>query len=205
LHCHLTLCRITSLSHFLPLLESFRNLAKILLQALKMKKAFVLSLMLQLFLQLSFAQDSSAQSSAPTTTTSVSLTPQMSASAVSSLYSVLATSSPQQPGSGPAAGDAGSAPGSSAGDSIAGASGTDTGSMSISKGGVIAIAVCTSFVCIFGGKCSLQRASRLHNNLTCCSDLCYLILPGEEERLEDPREYPQVGKESRISLNSKER
>ncbi|KAE8453522.1 hypothetical protein EG329_010383 [Mollisiaceae sp. DMI_Dod_QoI] len=115
-----------------------------------MKKVLFLSLMLQLFFHTSVAQDSSSQSSAPTTTSSISLTPQMSASAVSSLYSVLATSSPQQPGSGPAPGDVGSSAGSSSGDSDAGASGSDTSSISISRGAVIAIIVCASFVCIFG-------------------------------------------------------
>ncbi|CZR51887.1 uncharacterized protein PAC_01764 [Phialocephala subalpina] len=113
-----------------------------------MKKVVFLSLMLQLFFHISSAQDSS--SATPTSTSSVSLTPQMSASAVSSLYSVLATSSPQQPGSGPAPGDVGSSADGSSGDSNAGAAGTDSSSISISRGGVIAIIVCATFVCVFG-------------------------------------------------------
>ncbi|PMD35210.1 hypothetical protein L207DRAFT_587522 [Hyaloscypha variabilis F] len=74
----------------------------------------------------------------------------MSASAVSSLYSVLATSSPQQPGNGPAPGDVGSSAGSSAGDSDAGAAGSSSGSIELSRGAIIAIIVCAVSVCILG-------------------------------------------------------
>jgi hypothetical protein len=53
---------------------------------------------------------------------------------------------------GPVAGDAASSVGGSVGDSTAGASGTDTGSISLSRGGVIAIIVVACSVCIFGGR-----------------------------------------------------
>ena len=106
---------------------------------------------------------------APSPTALVSLTPEMSASAVSSFYSSLATSSPQQPGNGelivlmewdrrhtqrltreigPSAGDVGSTAGS--GDSEEGASGHDSGSITLSQNGMIAIIVVIVLVCVFG-------------------------------------------------------
>ncbi|PBP25674.1 hypothetical protein BUE80_DR003410 [Diplocarpon rosae] len=72
----------------------------------------------------------------------------MSASSVASVFSALATSVSQQPGNGPAAGDAGSS--ASTGDTDAGASGADHGSISISRGGVIAIIVVAVFICVLG-------------------------------------------------------
>lgn len=74
----------------------------------------------------------------------------MSSSSVASYFSSLATSAPIQPGSGPAAGDAGSSAGSSTGDSDQGAAGPDSGSITISRGGIIAIIVVVVCVVIFG-------------------------------------------------------
>lgn len=51
---------------------------------------------------------------------------------------------------GPDPGDVGSSPGS--GDSIAGAAGTDNGSISISRGGIIAIIIVAVSVCVLGSK-----------------------------------------------------
>ena len=53
---------------------------------------------------------------------------------------------------GPAAGDVGSTAGSAAANSDAGAAGPDSGSITLSRGGIIAIIVIVSFVCIFGGE-----------------------------------------------------
>lgn len=110
----------------------------------------LLSLTLIVFFSKVIAQDPVTSAPAPAVTTFVSLTPEMSASSVSSYFSALATSAPQQPGDGPSAGDAGSSAG--AGDSDAGASGSDSGSITVSRGGIIAIVVCVSFVVIFGSK-----------------------------------------------------
>lgn len=95
-------------------------------------------------------QASVTSSLSAATTSFVSLTPAMSSSSVSSYFAALATSAPQQPGDSPSAGDASSTAG--AGDSDAGASGSDSGSITISKGGIIAIIVCVTFVVVFGSK-----------------------------------------------------
>jgi len=118
-----------------------------------MRTILCLSLSLNfLFLKVIFAQDSSSSgiTSAPpsATTAFVSLTPAMSSSSVASFFSALATTAPEQPGGDPAAGDVSSSPG--AGDTDAGAAGPDSGSINISKGGVIAIVVCVVFVVIVG-------------------------------------------------------
>lgn len=72
----------------------------------------------------------------------------MSASASSSLYAALASSTPQQPGDGPSAGDVGSTAGT--GDTNAGAQGNSSSSITISKGGIIALIVVAVTVCIIG-------------------------------------------------------
>jgi len=91
--------------------------------------------------------DAQETSTAPTTTTS--LTPAMSSASVAAFFSALATTAPQQPGNGEPAGDAGSVstPG---GDSDAGASGTDSESITLSRGAIIAIIVIVVSVIIFG-------------------------------------------------------
>ncbi|RDL37076.1 Uncharacterized protein BP5553_04509 [Venustampulla echinocandica] len=114
-----------------------------------MRTILLLSVLLNLFfLRVAAQNTNSITSSQPTPTSSVSLTPEMSASAASSLFSTLATSVPQQPGEGPAPGDAGSSAGN--GDSTAGAAGPDSGSITLSKGGIIAIIVIAVSVCVFG-------------------------------------------------------
>ena len=123
-----------------------------------MKTILLLSLMLHFFLHKVIAQDSISSSQAAATTTFVSLTPEMSSSSVSSYFSSLATSAPEQPGNGPSAGDVGSSAGTSAGDSNAGAAGPDSGSITLSKGGIIAIIVCVVFVIIFGSESSFQQS-----------------------------------------------
>ncbi|KAG9246923.1 hypothetical protein BJ878DRAFT_539820 [Calycina marina] len=72
----------------------------------------------------------------------------MSASSVSSFFHALATTTPQQPGDDPVAGDVGST--ADAGDSDAGASGSSSGSFTLSQGAIIGIAVAVSFVALFG-------------------------------------------------------
>jgi hypothetical protein len=115
-------------------------------------KAVLLSLglMLSVFFLQVIAQDSIISSPPSATTSFVSLTPEMSASSVSSFFNALATTIPQQPGDDPAAGDVSSSPGP--GDGDAGAAGTDSGSINISKGGIIAIIVCVVFVVAFGSR-----------------------------------------------------
>lgn len=132
----------------------FHQIFHILLHVIKMRTILLLSLMLNFLFHKAIAQDSISSSQAAATTTFVSLTPEMSASSVSSYFSALATSAPEQPGNGPSAGDAASAPGSSAADSIAGASGPDSGSITLPRGGIIALIVCVVGVCIFGSESS---------------------------------------------------
>jgi hypothetical protein len=125
----------------------------------KMRSFFLLSLMLNFLVLNARAQDS-VSSVQPTSTISyTSLSPAMSSSSVASYFSSLATSAPIQPGSGPSAGDAGSSAGSSTGDTDAGASGPDSGSITISKGGIIAIIVVVVCVVIFGSM-SPQRIGK---------------------------------------------
>ena len=93
------------------------------------------------------AQDSTSSASLPAPTTFVYITPEMSASSVSSFFNALATATPEQPGE-PLAGDVGSTAG--AGDSDAGAAGKESGSITISTTGIIAIAVCVSVIALFG-------------------------------------------------------
>ncbi|TVY24961.1 hypothetical protein LHYA1_G006119 [Lachnellula hyalina] len=112
-----------------------------------MRAMILLAFLLNIFFLQATAQDSTA-SSAPTPTSSVSLTPAMSSSAVAAQFSSLATSSPQQPGDGPAAGDAGSSAG--AGDSNAGAAGGDSGSITLSRGAIIALITIAGTICIVG-------------------------------------------------------
>jgi hypothetical protein len=109
----------------------------------------LLSLMLNFLVLKTNAQDSISSAQAATATT-YSLSPAMSSSSVASYFSSLATSAPIQPGNGPSAGDAGSSAGSSAGDSDEGAAGPDSGSITISRGGIIAIIVVVVCVVIFG-------------------------------------------------------
>jgi len=137
---------------FSPLLHAFIN-------EFKMRTILLLSLTLNLLcllVQKVVAQDSSSSASSapsvtsqpPASTSFVSQTPEMSASSVSSFFNALATSVPQQPGDDPAPGDAGSSAG--AGDTDAGAAGSDSGSITVSRGGMIAIIVCVVFVVVFG-------------------------------------------------------
>ena len=115
--------------------------------------SFLFSLVLNLLIskRLVLAQDpASASSTVPIATSSTSLTPAMSSSSVASYFSALATSVPIQPGNGPSAGDAGSSAASSTGDSDAGAAGSSSGSITISKGGMVAIIIVVVCVVIFG-------------------------------------------------------
>ncbi|KAH8816195.1 hypothetical protein F5884DRAFT_663743 [Xylogone sp. PMI_703] len=74
----------------------------------------------------------------------------MSSASVASFFSALATTEPIQPGDGPAPGDAASGGGGSVVDSDAGASGSDSGGINLSKGGLIAIIIVIVFVVILG-------------------------------------------------------
>ncbi|CAG8951205.1 hypothetical protein HYFRA_00007952 [Hymenoscyphus fraxineus] len=111
-----------------------------------MKSFLLISFLLNFLLLNATAQDF-ITTAKPTATSSVVLTPEMSASAASSFFSSLATTAPQQPGEA-LPGDAGSNAG--AGDSAAGAAGHDAGSITLSRGAIIAIIVIASMVCIFG-------------------------------------------------------
>ncbi|KAI9054352.1 hypothetical protein LZ554_001515 [Drepanopeziza brunnea f. sp. 'monogermtubi'] len=112
-----------------------------------MKPIFSLGLLLlHCLFSTARAQDNPITSPSPTIP--VSMTPEMSAASVSSVFYALKTSAPQQPGNGPVAGDAGSS--ASTSDSNAGASGSDGGSVSISRGGIIAIIAIAVSVCIIG-------------------------------------------------------
>jgi hypothetical protein len=119
-----------------------------------MHSPFLLALLLHfVFSTPAFAQ---YYSSAAATATS-SLTPaEMSAAAsVSSVFASLATATPQQSSDdGGSPGDADSTPG---GGDAAGASGADTSSFNLSKGGLIAIIVVVTAVCIFGSMSSCQK------------------------------------------------
>lgn len=161
-----------------------------------MKTFFLLGLTLYSLFSFATAQDSTQ----PTATIKrmSSLTPSASASAVSSFFSALATVTPQQPGD-PSAGDVSSTAGS--GDSNAGAAGQDTGSIGLSKGVIIAIIVVACSVCLFGGKTQSALWKR-GIMLMQCSCLSSAVLPREEEGLADSREYPEVGKTCRDSLNT---
>lgn len=85
---------------------------------------------------------------------------------------------------GPEPGDVGSS--SSSVDSNAGASGSDGGSFSLSRGGVIAIIVVATFVCVFGGKFPQVNVLISFSDLTSHSYLGNLILLGQKEGLENP-------------------
>ena len=124
-----------------------------------MRGLFLLSLMLS-FLSLRTNAQDYISSASVAATTSYSLSPAMSSSSVASYFSALATSAPIQPGSGPVAGDAGSSPGSSAGDSDAGAAGPDSGSFTISRGGIIAIIVIVVCVVMLGSTWPYQLGGR---------------------------------------------
>ena len=126
-----------------------------------------------LVLTLFFCIPAIAQNSVFTTTTIApsaattsydSLTPAMSSSSVASYFAALATSAPQQPNDDPSAGDVGSSAG--AGDSDAGASGSSSGTLEISKNGLIALIVCVSFVVLFGSKSTVPQQFR--NRRTIC-------------------------------------
>lgn len=109
------------------------------------------------------ASEGHAQSTTATpTAATTSLTPAMSSSSVAAFFSALATTAPQQPGSGSQAGDAGSA--NSGVNSAAGAAGSDTGSITLSRGAIIAIVIVVSCVVIFGSKFSFPYYAKfLHN------------------------------------------
>ncbi|TAQ85988.1 hypothetical protein B7494_g5688 [Chlorociboria aeruginascens] len=113
-----------------------------------MRSILFLSFLLNFLFLKTIAQNSSVSTTqAPATTTFVSLTPEMSANSVSSVFSALASSDPLQAGS-PEPGDAGSSP--TSGDSTAGASGPDSGSITLSKGGLIAIIIVVVVISVFG-------------------------------------------------------
>lgn len=142
-----------------------------------MRSLFLLSWMLNFLFLKTNAQDSISSAQAAATTTSYSLNPAMSSSSVASYFSSLATSAPIQPGSGPSAGDAGSSAGSSTGDSNEGAAGPDSGSITISRGGIIAIIVVVVCVVVFGGMflCANRAAGTMANiQIVASSILWYL-------------------------------
>jgi len=122
-----------------------------------MNSLLLFSLLLNLFYFTTnvAAQEFTSSASLPAPTTFVYITPEMSASSVSSFFNALATATPQQPGDGPVAGDVGSTAG--VGDSDAGAAGNESGSITISTTGIIAIVVCVSVVALFGSmlRCNL--------------------------------------------------
>jgi len=99
------------------------------------------------------------------TSTSVSLTPAESAASVSSFFAALASASPQQPGSGLAPGEGD--PNDVGGDGNAGAEGTDTESITLSTGAIIAIAVVVGGVIIIGSMYPLAPGT--HKLLTITS------------------------------------
>lgn len=110
--------------------------------------AILFSLVLNFLVVKTFAQQTTQQ--VPATTTTVSLTPAMSSSSVASFFSALATTTPEQPGSDPAPGDAGSSGTGSSAANEAGASGQDSGSISLSRGGLIAVIVVIVGVAVLG-------------------------------------------------------
>lgn len=129
----------------------FSSIYFVSLAIYNMHSSFLLTLLLHfLFSTPTFAQ---YYTSAAATATS-SLTPAemssaaASAASVSSVFASLATATPQQGSD--EGGSPGDADSSGGGGTAAGASGTDTSSFNLSKGGLIAIIVVVSVVCIFG-------------------------------------------------------
>jgi hypothetical protein len=183
-----------------------------------MKSILFLSLMLSYLLQVSaqgsqssvtsqssVASQNSVTAAPSPTTTAFTLTPQESASSLASYYSALATSAPIQPGSGPLPGDAGSSAGSSQSASEAGASGSDSGSFTLSKAGIIAIAVVVSCVVIFGSKSHpTSGRRRASSNLGTSCNICTLVY-GQEARLGSPPEDSKLGKENSSNAHTKEK
>jgi hypothetical protein len=95
------------------------------------------------------------------------------------------------PRAGPAAGDAASSSGSG-GDSNAGAAGADTGSISLSRGGVIAIIVVACSICVFGGiptfRSSLECETK---DLQLCLQSCSILRRSETGKSARASENPQ--------------
>jgi hypothetical protein len=93
----------------------------------------------------------STSSVAPqTTSTSFSQSPEMASQSVSSVFAALATATPQQTSGDQAPGDDS---GGTTNPNAAGASGTDSESLNLSRGGMIAIIVVVVVVAIFGSMC----------------------------------------------------
>lgn len=82
----------------------------------------------------------------------------------------------------------------------AGSAGPSTGSVTISKGGIIAIGVVVGFVVVFGGMSRLNSLAKLY--LTILSRFVCLVLPGQEEILGDPSQHPKVREARRNRFDS---
>lgn len=82
-------------------------------------------------------------------------------------------------------------------DADAGAGGSSSSSFTLSTGGMIAIIIVVAIVAIGGSESSLPTRSlplcMLNGANSCIRDA---LLCGEEERVEDPRDHPQIGPQS---------
>lgn len=132
---------------------------------------------------LTFAQDNNTP-----TPTHTGLTPEMSAAEASASreFSALFTD-PVPETHTPSGDDAGSA-------------GPSTGSVTISREGIIAIGVVVGFVVVFGGRLRTNTPASLH--LTILSCFVCPVLPGQEEVLGGPRQYPKVREARRNCFDS---
>lgn len=122
---------------------------------------------------LTFAQDNNTPTPTPTGNT-----PEMSAAQASASKEFAALFTDPVPASNTPSGD------------DAGAAGPSSGSVTISRGGIIAIGVVVGFVVVFGGMLTIDTPASLY--LTILSCFVCPILPGEEEVLGDPRQYQKV-------------
>lgn len=108
--------------------------------------SLVLGFALQVIAQSPSSLITSASTSAPTSF--ISQTPEMASASVSSVFAALATTTPLQTNDQAPGADNGG--GSASDQNAAGASGSDSESLNLSRGGMIAIIVVVVVVAIFG-------------------------------------------------------
>lgn len=82
----------------------------------------------------------------------------------------------------------------------AGSAGPSSGSVTISKGGIIAIGVVVGFVVVFGGMLTTDTPASLY--LTILSRFVCLVLLGKEEVLGDPSQHQKVREARRNCFDS---
>lgn len=82
----------------------------------------------------------------------------------------------------------------------AGAAGPSSGSVSISRGGIIAIGVAVGFVVVFGSMSTTNSPVSLY--LTVLSRFVCSVLPGQEEVLGDSSQHPKVRQARRNCFDS---